>query len=627
LSPDEQEHITHHVADCPACRETLSALRTGKFLGPIPPPPDDLGLPHIPGYEPLAELGRGGMGVVYKALQVALNRVVAVKMILEGGDASPELRQRFRAEAEAAARLAHPNVVQVYEVGEHAGRTFLALEFVAGNSLARKLGGKPVSAAEAAALVEPLARAVQHAHERGVVHRDLKPANVLLSVGQAFQPDSSKDVRLESLTYVPKITDFGLARRQQPESGQTHATIPGELLGTPVYMAPEQTWADSQDVGERTDVYGLGAILYQMLTGRVPFEGANLIETVLKVRNQPVALPRKLNPAVDRRLESVCLKCLEKKPRWRYRKVQGIVEDLGRFAGRKAPRAHSVPARVNRTLRRHPYTAWAILLLALTAVVFPTVDHIRAPEREVEHMVRALKRDETVPLFHPTGEPRWKRWLRGNRLMRIMPDGTCYMESQGFGFLELLPDPAHPYFCFSVEVRHDSSHSRFLKEGQVGIFLGHSAYHADAPLHFLYSASFNTQAIGGEGQVRLTVLALKGEKSQKGQPLVLPPFQYGDRERWRKLVVEKLPGGIRVRFWEDADRLAKALAFGFVSNEQLRPHEIFPLQELKLLDTFPDFPTGTSLGLFMYDSAASFRNATIKHLHPPLASFNEGEQP
>jgi WD40 repeat protein len=330
-----------------------------------PPPPISFGTPRaagasegltIPGYEILGELGRGGMGVVYKARQIALNRLVALKMVLAGGHASAADLARFRREAEAVARLQHPHIVQIYEVGEADGRPFFSLEYVEGGSLADKLNGTPLAPRQAAELVEVLARAVQAAHERGIVHRDLKPANVLLTAdGQ------------------PKITDFGLAKRLDGDKGQTQS---GAIVGTPSYMAPEQAGAHARGVGPTADVYALGAILYELLTGRPPFKAATPLDTVLQVVSEEPVAPSRLQPKVPRDLETVCLKCLQKDPAQRYPNARDLAEDLGRFLAGEPISARPVGlwGRAVKWARRRPaVAALAAGLVLVTALGFGLV--------------------------------------------------------------------------------------------------------------------------------------------------------------------------------------------------------------------------------------------------------------
>jgi serine/threonine-protein kinase len=268
--------------------------------------PDDL--PNIPGYTVFGEIGRGGMGIIFRAHQVSLDRPVALKVLRK--DASADVRERFRSEAEAAARLRHPHIAQVYDAGTCDGRPYFAMEYLDGGTLARKLGGRPQTAAEAATIVEALARAAQHAHENGVVHRDLKPSNVLLAAD-----------------CCPKIADFGLARQTVSGLG----TRTGDLLGTPSYMAPEQAAGRSHQSGPVGDIYSLGAVLYECLTGRPPFQGGSLIETLELVQSQPVKPPRLIEPHLPADLEAICLKCLEKEPGKRYITAGQLADDLRRF--------------------------------------------------------------------------------------------------------------------------------------------------------------------------------------------------------------------------------------------------------------------------------------------------------
>jgi hypothetical protein len=288
------------------------------------------------------------MGVVYRARHLALKRTVALKMILAGGQAGAAERARFKAEAEAVARLQHPGIVQVHEVGEHAGHPFCALEFVEGGSLAQKLAGKPLPPRDAVRLVEALARAVHLAHSRNIVHRDLKPANVLLAADG-----------------TPKVTDFGLARHLDDDSGMTQ---PGAVMGTPSYMAPEQALGQAHLAGPAADVYALGAILYECLTGRPPFRGETTLQTLEQVRTQEPVAPRLLEADCPRDLETVCLRCLRKEPERRYASAAELADELGRYQRGEPVLARPV-GRLERTARwarRNP----ALAIAMATAVLF-----------------------------------------------------------------------------------------------------------------------------------------------------------------------------------------------------------------------------------------------------------------
>jgi tRNA A-37 threonylcarbamoyl transferase component Bud32 len=319
---------------------------------PVPLPTDPV-LPAVPGYEVLDVLGRGGMGVVYKARQISLNRVVALKMIRDSSLAGPEERARFRAEALAVAQLQHPHVVQVYEVGEwRPGEggppvPFFSLEFVPGGSLAERLRGTAQPPRAAAGTIETLARAVHAAHERGIIHRDLKPANVLLTAEGS-----------------PKVSDFGLAKKLEGASGRTQT---GAVVGTPHYMAPEQAEGKSQLLGRATDVWALGAILYEMLTGRPPFRGPTTLDTLAQVVSREPTPPSHLQPTVPRDLEAICLRCLEKQPSRRYATAAALAEDLQRFlTGRPTVARPIGPAeRAARWVRRRPVVAGLALALLL----------------------------------------------------------------------------------------------------------------------------------------------------------------------------------------------------------------------------------------------------------------------
>jgi serine/threonine protein kinase len=328
--------------------ETDKTMDTGTEIDSLPA--SVFKIPRLPGYDIDSELGRGGMGVVYKAQQIGLGRTVALKMILAGQHASPEQLARFHTEAEAVARLQHPNIVQIHEVGEHEGMPYFSLEFVAGGNLSNKLAGTPQPARDSAEMVQTLAHAVHAAHERGVIHRDLKPDNVLLT-------------ELGS----PKIADFGLAKMMDAGPQHTQTGLP---LGTPSFMAPEQARGESGEIGPATDVYALGAILYEMLTGRPPFRGTTAIETVRQVISEDPLPPSRLQSKVPRDLETICLRCLEKRTDQRYSTAAQLAEDLQRFL-RGEPilaRPSNVWSRAIKLTRRRPAIA-ALLVVSAVATI------------------------------------------------------------------------------------------------------------------------------------------------------------------------------------------------------------------------------------------------------------------
>jgi serine/threonine protein kinase len=339
--------------------EELSS-RPGDFVGsaadgtlffklePDPPASEERPAPPISGYQILGELGRGGMGVVYKARQIRLNRPCALKMILGGGHASPESAARFLAEAQAIAQLQHPHIVQIHHIGEADGLPFFELEYLPGGSLDRRLKGTPWPARRAAELIESVARGVTEAHRLGIVHRDLKPGNILLASDG-----------------TPKITDFGLAKSLAADSGLTRTD---SIMGSPGYMAPEQAEGKAKQVGPLADVYAMGAILYELLTGGPPFRGTTALEILDQVKNAEPVPPSRLVPGLPRDVETIALKCLQKEPAQRYDSAAALAEDLRRFRGGESIVARPVPfwERAVKWARRRPAIATlaaAILLL------------------------------------------------------------------------------------------------------------------------------------------------------------------------------------------------------------------------------------------------------------------------
>ena len=360
--------------------------------------------PTIAGYEILGELGRGGMGIVYQARQVRLNRLVALKMLRAGRTAGPEELARFRNEAEAVARLHHPHIVQIYEVDGPDHQPYFAFEYIDGGNLAQKIQGTPQPPHQAAALLETLARAVHYAHQHGIIHRDLKPLNILLQKSETTKhtkhtkqeefkqegPLPGSFSCISCVSWFPKITDFGLAKSLDAKQGQTRT---GDLMGTPAYMAPEQAAGKPKEIGPATDVYALGAILYELLTGRPPFRGETTLETLDQVRSQEPVRTRRLRPSLRRDLDTICLKCLAKEPHKRYATALALAEDLKRFLNGEPIRARPVSwwEKGIKWARRHPAVAAlsagvvAVILLAFSIVVWQWREARQAWEEAATH--------------------------------------------------------------------------------------------------------------------------------------------------------------------------------------------------------------------------------------------------
>ena len=352
----------------------------------------------IPGYELLGILGRGGMGIVFRARQLSLKRQVALKMILSGRHARPTERARFQREAEAVARLQHSNIVQIYEVGEQNGLPYFSLEFVNAGSLAQFLNNNAQPPRLAARFVQDLALAMHYAHKRGIVHRDLKPANILLHLDESriLKEGNLADTAVfrNLMSYVPKITDFGLAKHMGGEEAFRH----GAVLGTPSYMAPEQARGTSGEVGPLADVYALGAILYEMLTGRPPFKAMTAEETAQQVLTQEPTPPTQIQPRIPKDLETICLVCLQKNPTHRYGTAEAFAEDLRRYLLNEPILARSthLPERVVKWATRRPAFAslWIAGLTLTTILSWVWWHRAVASQAEKEQMFHAWRKSE-----------------------------------------------------------------------------------------------------------------------------------------------------------------------------------------------------------------------------------------
>jgi tetratricopeptide (TPR) repeat protein/tRNA A-37 threonylcarbamoyl transferase component Bud32 len=367
-------------------------------------------------FEILAELGRGGMGVVYKARHRQLNRLVALKMIGEGRHASGEVRERFLIEAEAVARLRHPNIVHIYEIGEADGRPYVLLELLEGGSLADRLKGTTQPGRAAAELMVTLALAMHAAHQAGIVHRDLKPANIL------FDRDGT-----------PRISDFGLAKRLEVAEPRTET---GQIMGTPSYMAPEQARGEARAIGPPADIYALGAVLYEMLTGKPPFKGSSVMETIHMVVYDDVVPPSRIDARIPRDVETICLKCLEKEPQKRYASAAELAEDLQRYLDDRPIHARPTPLseRSKKWVRRHPTTTTLIALgaVAMLALVGAAVRYDadrRAAARAEDLRVERLRGESEGALDEAQRRLLARDWADG-RLIRNLTNRVAVLKSE-----------------------------------------------------------------------------------------------------------------------------------------------------------------------------------------------------
>lgn len=353
-------------------------------------------------YELVEEIARGGMGVVYKANQTKLNRVVALKMILSGQLASEQDVRRFYSEAEAAANLDHPGIVPIYEVGEYNDQHYFSMAFVEGTSLAAAISKGPLPPQAATQITKSVAEAMAYAHEQGVIHRDLKPANVLLArleettASQRAHAVSLEVEGIEPGWYEPKVTDFGLAKTME---GDSQLTGTGQILGTPNYMPPEQAGGDTEQIGPAADVYSLGAVLYCLLTGHPPFQAASVMDTLRQVLEQDPVSPKEQNPEVPKDLETIALKCLEKDQQKRYESAQVLADECGRFLTGQPILARPVsqPERLWRWCQRHPVVAGLLLAIVLVMAIGTTISTfwaIRSNQNEQRAITLAGQREE-----------------------------------------------------------------------------------------------------------------------------------------------------------------------------------------------------------------------------------------
>lgn len=564
--------------------------------------------PDIPGYEILGVLGAGGMGSVYKALQVKADRLVALKVLLPRHEADAEMRERFRREPQSQAKFQHANIVQIFDVGEVQGRSYFSMEYVEGQSLADRLQAGPLLPCEAATLVEAVARALHVTHEAGLVHRDLKPGNVLLA-GNG----------------TPKVADFGLAKQFQVDLHQTGSIA---LVGTPAYMAPEQASGSGRTITTSVDIHALGVLLYESLSGRRPFQGDDVVDVLYSVLHATPTPPRSLRRGIPRVLEAICLKCLAKVPQMRYESALALAEDLARWQRGESTLARplGLAGRAVSGMRLYwPVALPGLLSVALLFVILFLWFHQRK-ERDRENsehpnqlILQDLAKRKTVSLLEPdTGLPRCLDWPLGAGERYRAGRGTeafAYQAGKACA-ARLLHAHEERAFHFAALVRDDTEDTH----AEVGLFFGMASYPTDlGHIHLVCCWIFSDSTrIGPRGNVpklsfflcrNLDTLDREGQRLSRRecgksvlrfQPAAAPLQQ----RPWRAVAVEVSENGLET-FWEgkQAIRVTRAEL-----NECIKAHAAeFP----ELAGKATEFtPTG-GLGLLVHQGAASFKNVTL----------------
>jgi serine/threonine-protein kinase len=656
---DEGDYLASNVRHClepaafldePEC-ERLAA-RALEFTGQgdaDTPPASGSGasVPALPGHGPVPELfgkfrllhllGRGGMGVVYKALEVPLDRVVALKMVLAGAYAEPQELARFQVEARAVARLDHPNVVRIFEAGDCDGLPYFSMELVEGGTLAQRVKDWPFAPHEAAEQILAVARGMQAAHQKGIVHRDLKPANVLLSSAG-----------------TPKVADFGLAKFLDSELVATRSNV---AMGTPSYMAPEQAAGRTRDTGPTTDVWALGVMLYEMLTGHKPFPGESAEEVKHKITEEEPVPPRRLRAGLDPDLEAIALKCLEKDPRNRYPQAGALADDLqSHLAGESiSARLPSRALKCWRFLRHHSRLSVVAGVLALLVVTVLVALHLANPLRTARQLQEQLARGETVVLLEEGNSPPSSSWPLGEGTITRPSRKNLHFSINAFqaAYLELLPEGQPPAYWLRAEILNPNyefaqagicfahtgrltgqglEHCYFLltfrndwefpkgrattignvvslqsQIGALGLF-------PRGPLHALPSFYVPRQELPRNGKVELSICRTPGPQALTkskyvGTMGISQSFQSLPSEgqtAWRRLAVRVAPEGLQV-WWEgqcigtaDRDFIIKRARHVLADNPELHPNKEF-------------LPAG-GLGLYVENGGASFRRVHVEPL-------------
>jgi serine/threonine protein kinase len=678
-TPPTDRPLTSRILAPSTRSDSASDESSGSTLTRDPTPfPDAVLTPHSqpnwsglppapPGYELLGRLGSGGMGAVYLAREHATERTVAMKFLNRPGE--PSALERFLVEVRALAQLNHPNIVRVLAVDTYRADPYFTMEYAAGGSLTDRVAESgPLPPTEAARLIATVARAVHAANAAGIVHRDLKPSNILLAVESGQQAVDSADGRaavsevptadcpLSTLT--PKVSDFGLAKRLDRDDGVTQGS---GAMGTPNFMPPEQTGRGRGEVGGHSDVYGLGATLYHLLTGRPPFLGESH-EVIARVQSEPPERPRSLRPDIPAELEGIVVKCLEKEPAKRYATTAALADDLDRFLAGQAPVAPVLSWRrrvwwaAARQRRRIAAGLVVALLVAgafgLARILAPVPPARSGPEsdpsermrQELDAIRRKLAVGEQVTLVGSDDMPRWFNWRMAASTLGPAPDvkGSCYFQTQTMSLLDLLPEPGIPRYQLSAEIRHMAGNGPIqdAQDGsdQVGLYFGAADGRAgNLRFHTLFAATFKDyqpqlpppgirpmqrQAEFGslllvERSEWLPGLFPRNEGIRPFEPVTLRPG------KWRQLVIDVSPEEVLVRWRNDKEELepfdridqqpggwtgaeAQALYAGLKTGLAAAARPAVPAVAVA-----PWRPEGGAIGILARQSTVAFRNVVI----------------
>lgn len=649
VNPDQTGFSAlHEAGGTPTIPPAPGAVADPSTLAEGDAPPRAIATPATVGKYRILEPGSiGGMGVVYKAYDAELDRVVALKVIKGGFVASDEELLRFHREAQAAARLHHPNIIAVYEIGQASGCPYFTMAFAAGGSLAQQRS-RFAEPRAAAALLEKIARAVHAAHQRGILHRDLKPANILFDAHDN-----------------PLVSDFGLAKVVDASLELTRA---GQLLGTPTYMAPEQASGRTDQVSAATDVWALGVILYELLTGQRPFKGMSQEDQLRNVRTAEPTRPRSLLRSLDPALETVILKCLEKEPARRYASAEALADDLARWlrSERVLARPPALYIRAGRAMRRHRAAVLGLLFAAVLVVLAAWAwrDRERSPSPDesgekssLEEKLVRLKRGEKVALLDKSGPPGWSRWQPRRNEGRTMLDmDKIFRVSSGkqAAMLELLP-AAPKRYRLRAQVQHtDHWLPKDKSSGAVGIYFAHGKHVQDeGAMHNFFTWTFNDRT---PAMMRLPENALprnRGDLPADAGPIssvrlifnvvqdrgagvlrtntfsgnthrMFVPAGEAETMPWRSLEVEVSPEQIKT-YWEGklvpSFMQVRGKDGRFQQIDFCDPHHI--LRRVALINAnipnpkgsqTADLTLGAGVGLYVQQGAAAFRSVEIEPL-------------